>query len=201
MKEGAQSKAVKTKVADSEVIESIELEHCHPQPHAIVQLQNEHDGETSDAGSEQPLRTNSLLEKADASPSIHSKDHNFFHKCNFTTFGRANTKVHSHPMGLAQVFFSNCVVKVRRGHDLEQLIDLSKIGPVQLKNIESSGFITSVESLLPAFVFHRWISSMSKSDDITSVARKSKTSKSLNARGKKILVNGIAQYPVWHYPH
>ena len=137
------SSAIKRrKVSDSEVI---------PLPHTIdqpQQLKDEHDDESSDAGS------------ADASKSIQMKDHNFFQECNFTTFGRANTKVHSHPMGLAHVFFSNCVVKVRRGHDLEKIIDLSRNGPVKLWNIQSSGWITSNESLLPAFVFLRWISSM-----------------------------------------
>lgn len=146
------SSAIKRrKVSDSEVIESIEHVHRNPQPHTIdqpQQLKDEHDDESSDAGS------------ADASKSIQMKDHNCFQDCNFTTLGRANTKVHSHPMGLAHVFFSNCVVKVRRGHDLEKIIDLSRNGPVKLWNIQSSGWITSNESLLPAFVFLRWISSM-----------------------------------------
>jgi hypothetical protein len=159
-KEGEISKAVRRKVADSAVIESIDHEHRNPLPHTIVQMENGHDGETSDAGTDRPFRTDYLLEKANESKRIHMKDHNFFQKCNFTTFGRANTKVHAHPLGLAHVFFSNCVVKVRRGDDLEKMIDLGNIGPVKLWNIESSGWIASNESLLPAFVFLRWISSM-----------------------------------------
>ncbi len=70
------------------------------------------------------------------------------------------TEVHSHPKGLAQVFFSNCVVKVRRGHDLDKMVTLSRIGPVKLCNIQSSGRIASDESLLPAFLFLSWMSSL-----------------------------------------
>jgi hypothetical protein len=87
-------------------------------------------------------------------------DHSFFQNCSCTTMGSANTQVHAHPMGLAHVVFENCVVKVRLGFDLDRLIALSRIGPVSLHNIHSSGWIPTGETLLPAYVFLRWISSM-----------------------------------------
>lgn len=155
MMDGAKSESIRRKVADSEVIESIEQVHHNPLPHTIDQpqhLKEEHDVESSD--------DNANFEKADASKSNQMNDHNFFQKCNFRTFGSANTKVHSHPKGLTQVFFSNCVVKVRRGHDLDKMVTLSRIGPIKLCNIQSSGWIASDESLLPAFLFLRWMSSM-----------------------------------------
>jgi hypothetical protein len=155
MMDGAKSEAIRREVADSEVIESIEKVHLTPLPHTIDQtrqLKEEHEDVSSDDSTD--------CEKADASKRIQKNDHNFFQKCNFTTFGSANTKVHSHHMGLAQVFFSNCVVKVRRGHDLDKMVDLSRIGPVKLCNIQSSGWIESDQSLLPAFLFLRWMSSM-----------------------------------------
>lgn len=87
-------------------------------------------------------------------------DHSFFQNRSFTAIGSANTQVHAHPLGLAHVVFDNCVVKVRLGSDLDRLIALSRIGPVSLHNIQSSGWITTRETLLPAYVFLRWISSM-----------------------------------------
>jgi hypothetical protein len=87
-------------------------------------------------------------------------DHSFFQSRSFTAIGSANTQMHAHPLGLAHVFFDNCVVKMRLGHDLDRLIALSRIGPVSLHNIQSSGWIPSRETLLPAYVFLRWISSM-----------------------------------------
>jgi hypothetical protein len=87
-------------------------------------------------------------------------DHSFFQNRNITAIGSANTQVHAHPLGLAHVVFDNCVVKVRLGSDLDRLIALSRIGPVSLHNIHSSGWITTRETLLPAYVFLRWISSM-----------------------------------------
>ena len=56
------SSAIKrTKVSDSEVIHTID----QPQ-----QLKDEHDDESSDAGSERPFRTDSHFDKADASKSM-----------------------------------------------------------------------------------------------------------------------------------
>ncbi len=87
-------------------------------------------------------------------------DHSFFQNRSIKAIGSANTQVHAHPLGLAHVVFDNCVVKVRLGSDLDRLIALSRIGPVSLHNIQSSGWISTRETLLPAYVFLRWISSM-----------------------------------------
>jgi hypothetical protein len=80
--------------------------------------------------------------------------------CCFTTIGRGNIKIHVHPLGLAQIIFDNCVVKVRLGHDLDLLVCLSSFGPVQLHNIRSIGWIPTNRTLLPSFLFLRWLSSM-----------------------------------------
>lgn len=96
--------------------------------------------------------------------------HRLQRDCCFTTAGSANVSVHPHAMGLARVFFGNCVVKVRMGHDLDQMVAHSQIGPVQLHNIKPSGSTLHVQPRicaagvinheLPVFVFLRWISSM-----------------------------------------
>ena len=80
--------------------------------------------------------------------------------CCFTTIGRGNIKIHDHPLGLAQIIFDNCVVKVRLGHDLDLLVNLSCFGPVQLHNIRCIGWIPTHRTLLPSFLFQRWLSSM-----------------------------------------
>jgi hypothetical protein len=87
-------------------------------------------------------------------------DHIGCHDCCFTTIGRASIKVHVHPLGLAQIIFDNCVVKVRLGHDLDLLEALSNSGPVQLHNIQTNGWIPINRTLLPSFVFLRWLSSI-----------------------------------------
>jgi hypothetical protein len=80
--------------------------------------------------------------------------------CCFRTIGRGNIKIHVHPLGLAQIIFDNCVVKVRLGHDLDLLVNLSCFGPVQLHNIRCIGWIPTHRTLLPSFLFQRWLSSM-----------------------------------------
>ena len=87
-------------------------------------------------------------------------DHNCFQDCCFIAIGRANVKVHTHSLGLAQVFFKNCVVKVRLGEDLDLLVGLSRSGHVHLHNIQTNGWIVTDATLLPSFVFLRWLSSM-----------------------------------------
>ena len=87
-------------------------------------------------------------------------DHNCFQDCCFIAIGRANVKVHTHSLGLAQGFFKNCVVKVRLGEDLDLLVGLSRSGHVHLHNIQTNGWIVTDATLLPSFVFLRWLSSM-----------------------------------------
>jgi hypothetical protein len=114
-----------------------------------------------------PLEASSAgcaFENADSGGDIANsyclKDHNFFQNCSFTTIGSASVKVHVHPLGLAQIIFNNCVVQVRLGHDFERLVALSRSGPVLLQNIQTNGWIATYKTLLPAFVFRRWMSSM-----------------------------------------
>ena len=80
----------------------------------------------------------------------------YFQNCNFITVGVPITKLHSHPQGLAQLIYSNCVVMVRLGHDLDHLTAWSGAGPVQLCNVQTNGLSTT---LLPVFLFLRWLSS------------------------------------------
>jgi hypothetical protein len=175
----AQSASIQ--IRESAVIDVLSHESHAPPPPPPQELQDEHAHESTDAEtdrqfrtvwlSDAPLATDSdadivdpidaaIYEELAESARIHMKDHNFHQECNFKAFGSANTKIHSHPKGLAQVFFNNCVVKVRIGHDLDKMIAHSRIGPVQFYNIQSSGWIPSHESLLPAFLLLRWMSSM-----------------------------------------
>jgi hypothetical protein len=101
---------------------------------------------------------------------VDNNEHGHFQKKCFMTAGNSNTRFHSHPEGLAEVTFDNCVVKVRRGHDLERLVTLSRTGNVQLLNVTSNGWITTTHSLLPAFVYLRWISNMCALNDDASAA-------------------------------
>jgi hypothetical protein len=87
-------------------------------------------------------------------------DHIGCRDCCFTAIGRGNIKLHAHPLGLAQIIFENCVVKVRLGHDLDDLVALSCLGSVQLHNIQANGWVSTTASHLPSFVFLRWLSSM-----------------------------------------
>jgi hypothetical protein len=89
-------------------------------------------------------------------------DHGYFQSSSIKTEGVAKTKPHAHAQGLTQVIFANCVVKVRTGHDLDQLIALSNEGPVYLFNLHTNGWIQSGAKMLPAFVLLRWMSAMSK---------------------------------------
>jgi hypothetical protein len=91
----------------------------------------------------------------------HLTDHGFFQKRrSINTIGIPIIKRHANPLGLVQLEFSNCVVKVRLGHDFEQLITFSSAGSVHLSNVESCGWFGAAESMLPVFLYLRWISSM-----------------------------------------
>ena len=89
--------------------------------------------------------------------------HGYFKHHSIQTVGNPNTKIHDDPQGLAQLKFDNCVVKVRQGPDLDRLTMLGRAGPVQLHTVMSCGWIATDRSLLPAFVYLRWVSSM---DDV-----------------------------------
>ena len=105
---------------------------------------------------------------------VQNDSHRLHRDCCFTTAGSANVTLHPDAMGLARVFFDNCVVKVRLGPDLDQMVAHSQIGPVQLHNITPTGSTLYVQpqfcattcaaagiiTELPVFVFLRWISSM-----------------------------------------
>ncbi len=84
----------------------------------------------------------------------------FSQKADITTVGFPNTKMHDHPLGLTQVTFDNCVVKVRVGHDLDNLLSLGRLGQVHLMNVSSNGWVATNISLLPCCIFLRWISTM-----------------------------------------
>ena len=93
--------------------------------------------------------------------------HSFFQSHSLMAVGIPAIKDHDHPQGLSQLMFENCVVKVRRGTDLTQLMILSLSGPVHLHNVNSCGWIASGDHQLPAFVFIRWLSEMSSSSSFS----------------------------------
>jgi len=112
------------------------------------------------------MRTNSVVQQVqDVLLTTSTLDavraaHGYFKQHSIQTVGNPNTKIHDDPMGLAQLKFDNCVVKVRQGHDLDRLTILGRAGPVQLHTVMSCGWIATDRSLLPAFVYLRWVSSM-----------------------------------------
>jgi hypothetical protein len=84
----------------------------------------------------------------------------YFERSSVTTCGMPNLKMHEHPLGLAQVIFDNCVVKVREGFDLTNLLSLGRLGDVELFNVSSNGWIATDRTLLPCCIYERWISDM-----------------------------------------
>jgi hypothetical protein len=87
----------------------------------------------------------------------------FWQKAKITTVGIPITKMNAHPLGLAQIIFDNCVVKVRAGHNLDNLVSLGRLGNVQLSNVTSNGWIATDRALLPCCIFARWMSGMKAS--------------------------------------
>jgi hypothetical protein len=97
------------------------------------------------------------------------KDHGNYQNCSIKTAGSAQAKPHDHPQGLTHVHFGNCVVKVRTGNDLDQIVALSSKGPVKLFNVKTNGWMISGETLKPSFIFERWMSAFTtdeSSDDV-----------------------------------
>ena len=84
----------------------------------------------------------------------------FWQPSTITTSGIPNLRMCEHPLGLAQVIFDNCVVKVRDGFDLNNLLSLGRLGHVDLFNVTSFGWVATDRTLLPCCIFARWISSM-----------------------------------------
>jgi hypothetical protein len=133
------------------------------------------DGEVIDCalGDSRPLR-HSQLDVYSNDPDIDDqrstwtcdnlKDHGNYQTCSIKTAGSAQAKPHDHPQGLTQVHFQNCVLKVRPGNDLDQLLALSTKGPVHLFNVQTNGWIQSGPLLLPAFILLRWMSEIQKSN-------------------------------------
>jgi hypothetical protein len=86
--------------------------------------------------------------------------HSYFENRNFITAGVGVPAFHNHPLGLVHVQFTNCVVKVREGHDLIQLCELSRVGDVQLSNVCTNGSSVINDVLMPIFIYRRWMSFM-----------------------------------------
>jgi hypothetical protein len=80
-------------------------------------------------------------------------------KADITTMGQPAVTLHSHPQGLANVQFANCVVKIRVGIDLDRLTALGASGPVELWNVSEPALCC--QNLLPTFLFRKYLSRMS----------------------------------------
>ena len=98
--------------------------------------------------------------RASAHPTAKQETHGSFKICSIKTVGNPSIKTHAHPLGLTELIFDNCAVKVRKGVDLSLLIKLGTAGKVLLLNVHSCGWVATNRTLLPAFVFIRWMSSM-----------------------------------------
>lgn len=104
----------------------------------------------------------------DLTPTMHNRNtdaspwtlSSFWQPSTITTCGIPNLKMNDHPLGLAHVIFDNCVVKVRAGFDLNNLLSLGRLGHVELLNVTSFGWVATDRTLLPCCIFSRWISSM-----------------------------------------
>jgi hypothetical protein len=84
----------------------------------------------------------------------------FWERSSITACGIPNLKMNDHPLGLAHVIFDNCVVKVREGFDLKNLLSLGRLGDVELFNVTSFGWVATDRTLLPCCIYERWISDM-----------------------------------------
>jgi hypothetical protein len=85
----------------------------------------------------------------------------FWERSSILTCGNPNLKMNiENPMALCQVIFDNCVVKIREGIDLKNLLTLGRKGDVELTNVTSFGWVATERTLLPCCIFERWISDM-----------------------------------------
>jgi hypothetical protein len=79
-----------------------------------------------------------------------------------TTVGHPLATLHVHPQGLAQVQFNNCIVQVRVGCDLDRLMTLGSLGPVQLWNVQARSPIVDCNlKPITSFIFIKYMSTMS----------------------------------------
>jgi hypothetical protein len=86
-------------------------------------------------------------------------NHVFFRNADFVTVGQPTVKTHRFTAGLTELQFENCVVKVRTGHDLNELIRCSSTGSVALRNVSANGWAPNTQ--LPSFIFVKYMSSLS----------------------------------------
>ena len=84
--------------------------------------------------------------------------HSHYNRADFTALGRPVVRVHQHPAGLTELHFDNCIVKVRAGIDLDDLIRCSANGAVALRNLSTNGWVTNSFTVLPSFVFLKYLS-------------------------------------------
>jgi len=84
--------------------------------------------------------------------------HSHYNRADFTALGRPVVRVHQHPAGLTELHFDNCIVKVRAGIDLDDLIRCSANGVVALRNLSTNGWVTNSFTVLPSFVFLKYLS-------------------------------------------
>ena len=91
--------------------------------------------------------------------SLHLDDHSFFQYRDFVTSGQPFVKAHRLEACLTELQFENCVVKVRVGRDLNEIIRCSSTGSVYLRNLSTNGWAANSHTLLPSFIFIKYISS------------------------------------------
>jgi hypothetical protein len=104
------------------------------------------------------LRSQSV-EHARAIVGISPHLYGYYQRAEFIALGQPLVKAHMHPAGLSELQFENCFVKVRVGHDLEQLMRCSKTGSVAMWNLTTNGWASNGTSMLPSFIFVKYISS------------------------------------------
>jgi len=100
-------------------------------------------------------------------------NHGFFKRLSFVAVGQPSIKAHRFDGGLTELWFINCVLKVRVGDDLDKIVRLSISGQISFENLSTNGWIPSHRTLLPAFIFVRYISSVDdgvRDDDVADEA-------------------------------
>jgi hypothetical protein len=92
-------------------------------------------------------------------PNLSVPDHHsHWRSADFTALGRPVVRVHQHAAGLTVLHFDNCIVKVRVGIDLDDLIRCSANGAIHLRNLSTNGWVTNCFTVLPSFVFLKYLS-------------------------------------------
>ena len=90
----------------------------------------------------------------------HSDNHGYYRYADFIALGRPVVRAHRHEAGLTELHFDNCVVKVRVGPDLNDIIRYSANGHrvVAFSNLSTNGWFTNRLTVLPSFVFLKYLS-------------------------------------------